>query len=112
MRSSLYSKFLSFLRSFILLHLLTCSMLISSHQRTSLQGLPVAMLASQQAVRKQTTTCRRCKQQFVKEDNHAQACQFHTAIFTGGEISKASPRAYWQSDLIQSSSVGSTRLTG
>lgn len=35
------------------------------------------------------STCRRCKQPFSAEDNHDGACHYHTALFSGGELSKA-----------------------
>ena len=33
-------------------------------------------------------TCRRCKQQFLPAENHRKACRYHSATWTGGEISK------------------------
>ncbi len=35
-------------------------------------------------------TCRRCKQQFRRDDNSPNSCRYHPALFTGGEISKVS----------------------
>ncbi|KAL4530828.1 hypothetical protein Ndes2526B_g09192 [Nannochloris sp. 'desiccata'] len=37
----------------------------------------------------QPRTCRKCKQPFNPATNNDRACQYHSAIFTGGEISKA-----------------------
>lgn len=35
-------------------------------------------------------TCRRCKQQFEPATNGPSSCRYHSALWTGGEISKAS----------------------
>ena len=37
----------------------------------------------------ESRTCRRCKRRYVVADNHASACRFHPALYTGGEVSKA-----------------------
>eukprot|EP00955_Chlamydomonas_euryale_P064477 358989-Chlamydomonas_euryale.AAC.6 len=34
-------------------------------------------------------TCRRCKQRFVADSNASTSCQYHPAIYTGGEVAKA-----------------------
>ena len=43
--------------------------------------------------RPQLRTCRRCKQQFDPSDNPPSACRYHSALWTGGELSKACARA-------------------
>ena len=55
----------------------------SSRSRTPLR--PFAMST---ATTKTFRTCRRCKQQFDPAENHSGACNYHSALWTGGEISK------------------------
>ena len=38
-------------------------------------------------------TCRRCKQQFDPEENGPGSCRYHSALWTGGEVAKASAAA-------------------
>ena len=42
--------------------------------------------------------CRRCKNAFNSAENHAEACRFHSSVFTGGEISKV--RGVWRRALV------------
>ena len=39
----------------------------------------------------QTRTCRRCKQQFDPATNDKHSCRHHSAMYTGGEVSKVGP---------------------
>eukprot|EP00884_Botryococcus_braunii_P009679 jgi/Botrbrau1/18712/Bobra.0386s0037.1 len=43
----------------------------------------------QASTAKQLVTCRRCKLQFLREDNRADACRYHPSLYTGGEVTKA-----------------------
>jgi hypothetical protein len=50
---------------------------------------PEAQQQPQQPERKASMrTCRRCKQQFDPAANGPHSCRYHSALWTGGEVSK------------------------
>jgi hypothetical protein len=62
-------------------------MLVAAHGHV-LRGHVVAASGAPVEATSPKRTCRRCKVQFVPADNHARACVYHTALFTGGEVGK------------------------
>lgn len=46
-------------------------------------------------LQQQQLTCRRCFQRFSSTANSAQACRFHPAMFTGGEVAKVRTQQRW-----------------
>lgn len=45
------------------------------------------LFASQPKITKRI--CKRCKKEYIAEENHKKACQYHSLNWSGGEIAKA-----------------------
>ncbi|GIL56930.1 hypothetical protein Vafri_12217 [Volvox africanus] len=50
---------------------------------------PIAAISSTPPHSLTWMTCRRCKQRFAAENNHQEACRYHSEGWTGGELAKA-----------------------
>ena len=44
------------------------------------------LFASQSKITKRI--CKRCRKEYVEEENHAKACQYHSLNWSGGEMAK------------------------
>ena len=76
---------------------------VACRRRPAMQGVPASRSSSlpyeagsggaaaapaAAAAAAQTRTCRRCKQQFDPSTNGKHSCRHHSAMYTGGEVSK------------------------